>query len=451
VFSGNVTPDDLDGDAGDPVRTFAVTQDDNACTFHYAGGALAPGTYTIAFTQDAANDDPDDSDNLAFVGTHTVDIGSSAVTEDFRPANVVQVGPGRQFTTLSAASLAATAGSVIEVDAGVYDDDVTVWRQGNVVIRGVGGGRAHIRGTRVIQFFPGSDANNGQGLMVTRGDSIRVENMEFSQSRVVAGNGAGIRALGRDLTVCNGSFHDNENGMLGGRDSLVVEYSEFNHNGLNGLSFNHNIEVEDAELFIFRHNYSHDVEAGDLVRTRARVNHILYNRLMDESTGTSAFNVNVPDGGLTFIIGNLLQQGPPGLNDTMVGYGGDGLRGGTHELYLVNNTLVNEAGSGGFVQFNDDTGLVRSINNLFVGSGAPPSGDDVESSTDLVTDSPGFVNQAGFDYHLTAASPARDAGTAPGTARGVNLSPAYQYRHPANRENRVTQGTIDIGAYEFAP
>ncbi len=450
VFNGNVTPDDMDGDADDPVLTLPATQDENACTFHYAGGALDAGTYTIAFTPEGADDRPDADDNLEFVGTRTVNIGSPGATEDFRPSNILQVGAGRQFATLSAASAAATNGSVIEIDAGIYDDDVTVWRQNNVVIRGVGG-RAHIRGTRVISFFPGDDSNNGLGLMVTRGNSIRVENIEFSLSRVQGGNGAGIRVQGRHLTVCNGSFHDNENGMLGGAGTLVVEYSEFNHNGLTDVGDNHNIDVDDAELFIFRHNYSHHVESGHLVRTRARENQILYNRIMDESTGSSGFNIDVPDGGLTFIIGNLLQQGPVTADGIMVSYGSDNLRGGTHELYLVNNTFVNEAGFGDFLEFDDDADLVRTINNLFVGNGSQPSGDIVLASTNLETDAPVLLNQAGFDYRLTEASPARDVGTVPGTARGVSLNPVYQYRHTANREGRVIESLVDIGAYEFAP
>jgi hypothetical protein len=445
IFSGNVTPDDVDGDAVDPVLTLPVTQDANACTFRYAGGSLAAGTYTIAFTQDAAIDLPGQSNTLVFVGTRTVTISSSGVTADFRPSNIVTVGPGRQFANLRAANQGNLPdGSVIEVDAGTYDTDGMIWGQDNLVIRGVGGGRAHLRGMGFL--------NNGKGIFVTQGSNMRVENIEFSNARVNDENGAGIRVESAGLTVCNCYFHDNEDGMLGGAGTLVVEYSEFNHNGLTDLGFNHNIYVDGGERFIFRHNYSHHVEIGHLVKTRARENHILYNRLMDETTGTSSYNIDVPDGGLTFIIGNLMQQGPGTDNSMMVSYASESLGGGrTHELYLVNNTFVNDAGFGGFVQFNGGAALVRTINNLFTGNGSQPSGGIVQATTNLVTNAPGLVNEAGFDYHLTAISPARDAGTAPGSARGVNFAPVYQYVHKANREARITEGSIDIGAHEFAP
>jgi hypothetical protein len=115
---------------------------------------------------------------------------------------------------------------------------------------------------------------------------------------------------------------------------------------------------------------------------------------------------------------------------------------------MVNNTWVNDMGSGNFVGVQGGTSLVRVINNLFVGPGSIPSG---SVTTNLRTDSPGLVNEAGFDYRLTAASPAVNAGTAPGSAAGTALAPVYQYVHKAMRQNRPGDSRIDIGAYEFVP
>ena len=450
VFSGNVTPDDYDGDAGDPIASIPVNQDANACTFRYGGGNLANGTYTIAFTQDAGADVPAQADNLVFVGTRQVTVASGGVTSDFRPSGILTVGSGKQFATLAAAQAAATNGAVIEIDAGVYVDDVTVWRQNNVTIRGVGGGRAHIQGNRVIPFN-GTDRDNGMGLMVIRGTGIRVENIEFSGARVVDENGAGIRNQGRDLTICNGYHHDNEDGFLGeALGTLLVEYSEFSFNGeCPPGGCNHNLYIDGGDRLIFRHNYSHHAIIGHTLKTRAAENYILYNRLMDEQTGSSSYNIDVPNGGLTFVIGNLIQQGPNTDNSQMLNYGTEGLSGGrTHELYIVNNTFVNDMGSGGFASVQGGTSLVRTINNLFVGPGSIPGG---SATNNLRTDNPGLVNEAGFDYHLISTSPARDAGTPPGSARGQDLNPVFQYVHKAQREARPVEGQIDIGAYEFQP
>jgi hypothetical protein len=70
-------------------------------------------------------------------------------------------------------------------------------------------------------------------------------------------------------------------------------------------------------------------------------------------------------------------------------------------------------------------------------------------ANNLISSAPGLVDAANFDYHLTSTSPARDAGTNPGTAGTVSLSPTSQYVQPTNREDRPVNGTIDIGAYEF--
>lgn len=448
VFSGTTQPDDYDGDSGDPVATIAVNQDANACTFSYAGGSLSPGTYTIAFTPDAADDVPDVGNTLTFIGTRQVTLNGSPVTANFRPDNILTVGPGKQFATLRAAQLAATNGAVIEIDAGTYVDDVTVWRQNNVTIRGVGGGRAHIKGNRTIPFVSGSDRDNGMGLMVIKGSGITVENIEFSEARVEDENGAGIRNQGRDLTICNSYFHDNEDGFLGeALGTLLIEYSEFARNGqCPPGGCNHNIYVDGGDRLIFRHNYSHHAFIGHTLKTRARENYILYNRLMDEMTGSSSYNIDVPNGGLTFVIGNLIQQGPNTDNNMMLAYGAEGVGSGrTNELYVVNNTFVNDAGFGGFMSVQGAS-LSRVINNLFTGNGSLPGG---QLTTNLLTSSPGFVNASAYDYRITASSPARDKGTAPGSARDMDLTPIYQYVHPAKREPRPMDAPIDIGAYEF--
>jgi hypothetical protein len=45
---------------------------------------------------------------------------------------VLRVGPKRAYATPSAASRAVRDGDVVEIDAGVYDADVAVWRAHNL-------------------------------------------------------------------------------------------------------------------------------------------------------------------------------------------------------------------------------------------------------------------------------------------------------------------------------
>jgi hypothetical protein len=74
-----------------------------------------------------------------------------------------------------------------------------------------------------------------------------------------------------------------------------------------------------------------------------------------------------------------------------------------------------------------------------------------QATTNLATSSPGLVSMTTYDYHLTSSSPAVNAGTAPGSVNGYDLTSTYQYVQPAEREARPVNGTIDIGAYEYKP
>ncbi len=456
VFAGSVTPHDYRGGAGDPLFSIPVNQENNDCTFRYSLPTLPAGTYTVAFTNQAAKDAQGATDSIAFAGTTSVTVGSSTATADFAASRLLRVGPGRQYTTIRQAAAAATPGTVIEVDVGTYPDDIVVWRTNNVVVRGVGTGRPHLLGTKVIPYASGNDLSNGKGLWVVQGTGVRIENFEISGAKVTDQNGAGIRGEGRNLTVCNAYLHDNENGFLGeAYGTLTIEYSIIASNGI-GDGHTHNIYVGDGgttdETLVFRHNDSNHAIIGHLLKTRARVNYILYNRLMDEADGTSSYNIDVSNGGLTYAIGNVLQQGPNTDNSAIIAYGAEGLLAGrTHALYLVNNTIVNDRGSGQFVTTASGISTFRSVNNLFVGGGTLYSGAQPQAVTNLSTASPAFVDRTGYDYHLTSKSPGINSGTAPGAVNGVDLTPLWQYVDPAGREARPVNGTVDIGAFEYAP
>ena len=53
-------------------------------------------------------------------------------------------------------------------------------------------------------------------------------------------------------------------------------------------------------------------------------------------------------------MGNLIQQGPRTDNAVILAYAEEGLTNPGSDLYLVNNTFVNDRGSGTFVQIGDD-------------------------------------------------------------------------------------------------
>jgi hypothetical protein len=293
----------------------------------------------------------------------------------------------------------------------------------------------------------------GKGIWVPKGKNTVIENIEFSGAKVPDKNGAGIRQDGGDLTVRNCYFHDNENGILGGTtgSKMVIEFSEFARNGY-GDGQSHNLYIGHIGSLVFRFNYSHDANEGHLLKTRAGVNYILYNRLTEES-GTGSYEANIPNGGTTYFIGNLVQQGPTTHNSTLLSY----LEEGRHaqnpgsDLYIINNTFVNQRSAGRFINVGSQ-GLVPAIvtNNILFGPGTLTNQAIAVLSNNL-TEDPLLADLAGFDYSLTPHSPAINAGVDPGLSLDRHLlTPLFQYAHPACAEERATVQKIDIGAFEWA-
>lgn len=77
---GGVTPDDIDGTAPDPVTTAQVKLHDDSGTYRYKAAFLEAGDYTVAFTCQAAEDDPESDDALDFADAATVVVAPKTVT-----------------------------------------------------------------------------------------------------------------------------------------------------------------------------------------------------------------------------------------------------------------------------------------------------------------------------------------------------------------------------------
>ena len=352
------------------------------------------------------------------------------------------MGPDRQYRTPSEVAKVARHGAIVEIDAGVYRGDVAVWRKDNLTLRGVGG-RAHL-------IADGAHAN-GKAIWVIRGKNTLVENVEFSGAAVPHRNGTGIRLDTGGLTIRGCYFHDNENGLLAAADpnnDILIENSEFARNGY-GDGQTHNIYVNNVRSFTLRNSYVHHAKVGHNVKSRAQRNYILYNRLSDETDGTSSYIVDIPNGGITFIGGNIIQQSPKTSNRTLVSFGNvnrDPHPGSV--LYVANNTFVNLTSIRGTFVWNRRNLPAYLSNNLFVGNAVVLKGDG-RLIMNLHTDKPGFRDSRNFDYHLTKESPAIDAGGWPDETASELLIPTHEYVHSARASRRVISGPIDLGAFEY--
>lgn len=80
VYSGLVSPDDIDGTGVEPFASVIVQQNFEEDDSFYIG-MLDPGTYTYAYTCDALLDEPETSENIVFYGEETVVVEANAVSD----------------------------------------------------------------------------------------------------------------------------------------------------------------------------------------------------------------------------------------------------------------------------------------------------------------------------------------------------------------------------------
>jgi len=408
------------------------------------------------------------------------------------------VGPGRTYTKVSQAAAVAQSNDCIYIDAGTYTNDFALARwlasAANLTIRGTGGKAKMTIANGDLSTGMGSDGS--KGIWVINGNNTTVENIEFScaTSRtnntncsgvlVGDGNDAGIRLQAAGLTVRDCLFHDNDDGILGGpvgvtipTGNILIERTEFFRNGLgDGQTHNVYLGLKNATV-TFRNNYSHGAIIGHQFKSRAPVNYILYNRIMDDVNGVvstpgaeactdpatcgASVEIEIPCGGLSYVIGNVIQKGANADSADIIKYAAENASTTncppplpTQELYVINNTIVNERPSTSFfVRGFGAAPLLWAKNNIFWGAGTPitwPVGGTAVQTTNVVAD-PKFLSPNTYDYRLTALSTAViNQGVDPGTdSHGYSLVPTQQYIYDRAFTTRPSDGVLDVGAFEY--
>jgi hypothetical protein len=339
---------------------------------------------------------------------------------------ILRIGPGKAIRTIASAASLANDGDIIEVEAGDYSGDVAVWEKKNVTLRAVGG--------RVRVIARGMAAE-GKGIWVVRGGRMTVEGFDFSGARVDDKNGAGIRLESGFLTVRDCSFTGNQNGILTSNNpqiELTIVNSEFGHNG-HGDGQSHNIYAGEIARLTVTGSYFHHAKVGHLLKSRAAVNNIRYNRLTDETGGSASYELEFANGGIAYVVGNIIQQGSQTENPHVISYGAEGYKWPKNELYLVNNTLVdNRPQNGVFLRIKPGNVTVKAVNNLLVGKGQLDAAGPGDYRNNINVDWDQFELAAREDYRLKPNSKVLGSAVDAGTANGQRLMPDREYAHPRN-------------------
>jgi len=339
-------------------------------------------------------------------------------------APVLQVGPRRALRSLAAAARQARDGMLVEVDAGDYLADVASWPQHGLRLRAVGG--------RVRLTAHGAHAQ-GKGIFVTSGRGQHIEGFDFIGATVPDRNGAGIRVEAGSLTLVDCGFVDNENGLMTANDeSIELDIVDCDFGPIAAREGKtHNLYVGAIKRLAVTGSYFHHGQLGHLLKSRAALNHILYNRLSDEIGGRASYELEFPNGGVAVVMGNLIMQSSTTENPHLISFGAEGATWGRQALYLVHNTLVDQLPSGGiWLRVTPPQAEVVLANNLLVGGPKLAAEGHWTRRANFAADWDEFVRAARDDFRLKPESSLRGKAVDMGEAEGLKLMPTREYRHP---------------------
>jgi hypothetical protein len=356
----------------------------------------------------------------------------------------IRVGPGHATQTLASAAARAVDGDTFEVEAGDYRGDVAVWNKQNITVRAIGGR---------VRLLASGMAAEGKGIWVLRGGGMTVQGIDFTGARVPDKNGAGIRLESGKLTVRDCSFTDNENGILTSNNPLVelnISDSEFGHNGY-GDGQSHNLYVGEIAHLTVTGSYFHHANVGHLIKSRAALNHILYNRLTDEIGGRASYELELASGGFAYVIGNIIGQSSQTENPHMISYGAEGYKWPKNELYLINNTLIDDRPQGGiFLRIRPGNVSAKAVNNLLVGRGKLDTAGPGDYRNNFTVDWDVFERAAREDYRLKLGATLLGKAVDAGSANGQSLLPMREYIHP-RKTRSLAVAVRNPGALQSSP
>ncbi|MBL8395740.1 MAG: hypothetical protein JNK99_13500 [Candidatus Accumulibacter sp.] len=377
--------------------------------------------------------------------------GESAAAEA-RPTGMaargrtIVVGAQESVRSISEAARLARDGDTIQIRPGEYRQQAVVWTQGNLTIRGVG--------QRPVLVADG-DSAEGKALWVVRNAEMSIENLEFRGTRVPSGNGAGIRFERGHLRVVRCAFFDNEMGILTGNAAdtvLEVEDSEFGAAPRHAGMLHHLLYAGTIARLSVRGSRFQQGYRGHLIKSRARESSILYNLIVDGTGGAASYELEFPNGGLAWVIGNVIGQSATTDNPDLISYGAEGQHWPDNALYLAHNTLLDGAADGRWLHvWFDRLPLgteVWAINNLLVGRGSfVPQGPGRHDGNEVV-ERTALLDTEGSRFALPRNSPLRGQARPPGDVRGQNLRPQAEFHLPVGTLPLVAGKPLSPGALQ---
>jgi len=358
---------------------------------------------------------------------------------------IFTVGPE---LTLANALKRAADGDEIQLPSGDYRGQVGVINQKRLTLRGLG--------ARPVLHAAGQSAE-GKAILVVRQGDVRIENIEFRGARVADRNGAGIRFEKGRLHVQGCGFFDNENGLLTanfGDAELNIHDSEFGQAPA-GTPLPHLVYVGRIARFTLRGCRVSGGDRGHLVKSRAMESFIQYNELVDGAGGRAAYELEFPNGGSAWVVGNVIGQSANTSNPALVSLGAEGAddRPRRHALVMAHNTFINDANKPAlFVHVHElkpqEPTPVRLFNNLFVGMGASNAGWGDVTQGNVPVPRSALVDPDVRAYGLKRGSWLRGRAVEMPDVLGQSIKPTAQFVAPARTRELSPSQALNAGAVQ---
>ena len=252
------------------------------------------------------------------------------------------------------------------------------------------------------------------------------------------GNGAGIRFERGRLRIRACAFFDNQNGLLTANfedAELSIEDSEFAQAPRVEGKLHHLLYVGRIASLKVSGSRFHQGHIGHLLKSRARRTELAYNLLVDGAGGRASYEVDLPNGGDTLLVGNVIGQSSSTENPVVVAYGAEGNAWPQSRLRMSHNTLISDGvGPAWFLRVWADRlppgTPVQAVNNLSVGIGVFALGAQGDfagnhPATRAMLDDPDTLA-----FALASGSLLRGRGVDPHNAFDVDLSPKAEFTLP---------------------
>ena len=394
-------------------------------------------------------------------------------------ATEYHVGSGQQYATMNALLSAVTLG----------DNDIAWVHPGTYGAFNVssGGGSTQATAAQIRAY----DTNN-KPVFSGGTNTIQVGSLGKWYKLVglvqTSGTSRGFFHTCGGLIIQNCKVQNTPDGIMSGmcntRDAnpgyLIAEYNELTGNG-SGTQY-HSWYLQEYWCQI-RYNWTHNAAGGIGYKDRSRTSTVEYNLIEPGSSGAGCAvsfcgwdDSEMPDVGQTATMtGNIVTKNGGGnqwlfINNIRMADGGNAGQTSPGYLYLYNNTFYTESHTGPMLA-DDEVSIIAAHNNIFHTTNCTLMYDQVDGAngpgqvltsynnwvksiisrpaafTNTVTGTaPGVVNAAtsGGDWHLTSGSQCINAGRT-----GLSVVPNKEYVAPCNYTTRASDGSIDIGAYEY--